>query len=112
MTSPLDPLREQLAGFLAWKEAHAGFDRAVDGMPFEHQGTVPPGFDHSAWQLLEHIRLAQADILDFCINPKYEEKAWPDEYWPREAAPPDRQAWQRSVAACRADRAGMQKLAR
>ena len=112
MTPSADPLREQLAALLEWKEAHAGFDRAVAGMPFDRQGTVPPGFDHSAWQLLEHIRLAQADILDFCVNASYEEKTWPDDYWPRDAAPPDAQAWERSVAACRGDRARMQRLAR
>ena len=107
-----DPLREQLAAFLGWKEAHAGFDRAVDGMPFEQQGMVAAGFDHSAWQLLEHIRLGQADILDFCVNAHYEEKPWPEAYWPHDPAPPDARAWERSVAACRADRAEMQALAR
>jgi len=107
-----DPLREQLARLLEWKEAHAGIDRAIDALPFAHQGTVPPGCDHSAWQLLEHIRLAQADILDFCRNAAYREKAWPDDYWPADPTPPDRDAWDRSVAAYRADREGMQALAR
>jgi hypothetical protein len=107
-----DPLREQLAHILDWKEAHAGIDRAIDGLPFAHQGAVPDGFTHSAWQLLEHIRLAQADILDFSRNAAYEEKTWPDDYWPGDPAPPDREAWGRSVAAYRADRAAMQALAR
>jgi hypothetical protein len=107
-----DPLREQLARLLEWKEAHAGFDKAVEGIPLAAQGTVPPGFEHSAWQLLEHIRIAQEDILDFTVNPKYEEKRWPDDYWPAEPQPPDAAAWERSVAACRADRARLQEVAR
>ena len=112
MTASSVLLREQLARLLEWKEAHAGFDRAVDGVPFDRQGTVPAGFDHSAWQLLEHIRLAQEDILDFCVNADYQEKPWPDAYWPRDPHPPDATAWERSVAACRAERARMQALAR
>jgi hypothetical protein len=107
-----DPLREQLAHLLEWKESHAGFDKAVDGVPFELQGRVPAGFQHSAWQLLEHLRIAQEDILDFSVNANYGHKKWPDDYWPRDPAPPDAQAWDRSVAACRADRAKMQALAR
>lgn len=107
-----DPLREQLAHVLEWKEAHAGIDRALDGLPFADQGTVPAGFAHSAWQLLEHIRLAQADILDFSRHPAYREKTWPDDYWPTDPVPPDRGAWARSVAAYRADRTAMQALAR
>jgi uncharacterized damage-inducible protein DinB len=107
-----DPLREQLAHLLEWKEAHAGFDKAVDGMPFELQGKVPASLEHSAWQLLEHIRLAQEDILDFTVNANYAHKQWPDDYWPRNPAPPDASAWERSVAACRAGRAKMQALTR
>jgi hypothetical protein len=107
-----DLLREQLAHLLEWKEAHAGFDKAVDGMPYELQGTLPPGFAHSAWQQLEHLRLAQEDILDFSVNANYAHKNWPDDYWPKQPAPPDAGAWERSVAAYRKDRAAMQQLAR
>jgi hypothetical protein len=107
-----DPLREQLAHLLDWKEAHAGFDKAATGIPFELQGRIPPGFDHSAWQLLEHIRIAQGDILDFCVNAKYVHKKWPDDYWPVDPVPTDANAWERSVAAYRADREQVKALAR
>jgi hypothetical protein len=106
-----DPLREQLARLLGWKEAHAGFDKAVTGVPHAEQGKIPAGFDRSAWQLLEHLRLAQEDILDFSVNPKYVHKKWPEDYWPKDPAPPDAAAWDRSVAAYRADRERMKQLA-
>ena len=104
-------LREQLAHFLDWKEAHADFDAAVNGFPSAMRGTVPPGLAHSAWQILEHLRIAQHDILDFSINPGYEVKKWPDDYWPGSPEPPDEAAWDRSVAAFRRDRAAMKRLA-
>jgi uncharacterized damage-inducible protein DinB len=107
-----DALRDQLARVLDWTEAHAGFDKAVTGIPFELQGKLPAGFDHSAWQLLEHMRLAQEDILDFSVNARYVHRKWPDDYWPVDPAPPDAGAWDRSVAAHRADRTRVQALAR
>src|SRR5688572_4687969 len=64
-------LREQLARALDWDEAHVGLDKAVEGVPADKRGARPAGFDHSAWQLLEHMRIAQEDILDFCVNAKY-----------------------------------------
>ena len=106
-----DALREQIARLLDWQEAHAGFDKAVSGIPHALQGTVPTGFEHSAWQLLEHLRIAQEDILDFSVNPTYAHKKWPDDYWPKDPVPPDAAAWDRSVAAYRADRERMKKLA-
>ena len=71
-----------LARQLDWGEAHVGFERAMAGMPDELQGVMPPGFGHSAWQLLEHMRRAQADILDFCVNPGYVYPTSLAEYWP------------------------------
>ena len=62
------------------------------------------------WQILEHIRIAQHDILDFCVNPSYKEMRWPDDYWPVAAAPPAVEAWEQSVAACRRDREALQRL--
>jgi hypothetical protein len=112
MPESKDPLREQLARFLDWEEAHATFDKAVANLPLNLQGAVPPGFEHSAWQLLEHLRIAQADIYDFCVNPKYRHQKWPDDYWPKKPAPPDGRAWRGSVASYRADRKKMQALAR
>jgi hypothetical protein len=64
---------------------------------------------HSPWQLLEHMRLAQWDIFDFCCNPKYQPMLWPDDYWPKPEAPP-RGAWEKSVRKFRADLAEMRKL--
>ena len=106
-----DQLRAQLAALLDWKEAHAGFDKAVENFPANLRGKKAAGSPHSAWELLEHLRLAQADILDFCRNPKYEELEWPDDYWPANAAPPDERAWDDSIAKFRADREGMKTLA-
>ncbi|HEY0591927.1 MAG TPA: DinB family protein [Thermoanaerobaculia bacterium] len=107
-----DPLRDHLARLLDWKDAHAGFDAAVRDLPEDLRGRRPAGLPHSPWELLEHIRLAQRDILDFCVAPKYEERAWPDGYWPADPAPPTATAWEESVRACRADREEVKKLAR
>src|SRR5262245_2173869 len=105
-------LRAQLAEFLDWENAHTGFDKAVAGIPAARRGVVPKGFAHSVWQLVEHMRIAQADILDFCVNPRYEHTMkWPDDYWPRHPAPPSGAAWSKALAAFRRDLEGMQKLA-
>jgi hypothetical protein len=69
------------------------------------------GFPHSAWELLEHLRLAQFDILDFSRNANYHELKWPDDYWPKSPEPPTETAWDESLAAYRKDRAEMQALA-
>ena len=106
-----DALRSQLSRYLEWHEAHAGFDAAVKDVPFAAQGQQPAGLPHSPWQLLEHVRIAQADILDFCRNADYVHKKWPDDYWPKTPAPPTAQAWDESVAAYRRDRKAMQELA-
>ena len=63
------------------------------------QGRQPPGLPHSPWQLLEHLRIAQQDILDFCRNANYVHKKWPDDYWPKNPAPPPPRPWDASVAA-------------
>lgn len=107
----LDQFREHLARAVDWREAHAGFDAAVDGLPHELRGRRASGVPHSAWQLLEHLRLAQRDILDFCRDPAYAEKKWPDDYWPRDPEPPSESAWDESVAAFRRDREAMKQLA-
>jgi len=112
MATPADPLRAQLVRLLDWEEAHVGFDKAVDALPPAKRGARARGFDHSPWQLLEHMRIAQEDILDFCVNKKYvHERAWPDDYWPTDPAPPTARAWSASVAAFKADRDGMKRVA-
>jgi hypothetical protein len=80
--STADALRDHLARVLDWEEAHVGFDKAVAGIAAGKRGARAPGFEHSPWQLVEHIRIAQEDILDFCVNAVYEHtKKWPDDYW-------------------------------
>ena len=93
-------LKTQLKALLDGGQAHAKFDDAVNDMPFEKQGIVPDGLPHSAWQLLEHLRLAQKDILEFSDNADgpYKPMKWPDSYWPKDALPPDEKAWDQSVA--------------
>lgn len=103
-------LREQLTKLLDWEDAHTNFDHAVDGIDPKNHGKVPSGHAHSLWQLLEHLRRCQLDILDFCRNPNYEEVPM-SEYWPPTAAPPSDGAWQESIASFRADREQLKKLA-
>jgi hypothetical protein len=103
-------LRAQLARALGWDEAHAGFERVVGGIPPDFRGRVPDGLPYSPWQLLEHIRLTQEDILDFSRNPDYAERRWPDDYWPDSPEPPSADAWDTSLAACRRDREALGRL--
>lgn len=106
-----DPLRTHLSRTLDWHEAHATFDQAVDGLPAASRGVAAPGFEHTAWQLLEHLRIAQADLLDFCTNAQYAHALeWPAGYWPATPAPPDAAAWDASVAAFRRDRDALKAL--
>jgi hypothetical protein len=105
-------IRDHISSFLAWEDAHAGFDKAVDGIPAEARGKTPPGLPYSPWQLLEHLRRTQLDILDFCRNPDYEELTWPDDYWPKEAEPPSAAAWDACIADFLKDRQALQELAR
>jgi uncharacterized damage-inducible protein DinB len=106
-----DPLRTQLASLLDWEDAHVNFDRAVAGVPSAQRGVVPPGFAWSLWQLVEHLRLVQFDILDFCRNPEYEEPASMSAYWPESAAPSSPGRWAKAIAAVRADRQALKTLA-
>jgi uncharacterized damage-inducible protein DinB len=106
----MDPFRQQLADALAWKDAHADFDAVIAGIPPDKRGARPHGVPYSAWQLLEHLRIAQHDILDFCVNPDYEEMAWPDDYWPKSPEPPDAAAWDASVTGYKADRDAIARL--
>ena len=89
--------------------AHLTFDEAVKGFPIELRGAKPKGAPHTPWQLLEHLRIAQWDILDFSRNPQYREMKWPDDYWPETEAPPDA-AWDHSVEQFRRDLKAMEEL--
>jgi uncharacterized damage-inducible protein DinB len=104
-------LRTHLRKTLDWTDAHAGFDSAVKGMKPALRGVVPEGLPHSCWQLLEHVRLCQRDILDFCRNADYVEPKSMEEYWPPSAAPPNDTAWEDSITAFRRDRDSLKRLA-
>ena len=90
-------LRERLLYLLQGKGAHVSFEDAIADFPEEYRGKKFPGLPYTAWQLLEHMRLAQWDILDFSRNPKYESMNWPDDYWPKEEEPPEKDSWDNSV---------------
>jgi len=106
-----DPYREQLSRLLAWDDAHVGFDAVVADIPANLRATQPPGLPYSPWQLLEHLRITQRDILEFCQNPLYEERKWPDDYWPASPGPSSSSEWDDSVSGFRRDRKALQKLA-
>jgi uncharacterized damage-inducible protein DinB len=111
VTESTDALRAQLVRILDWEEAHVGFDKAMEGIPEDKRGSRAEGFEHSLWQLLEHLRLAQNDILDFCVNARYvHSMKWPDDYWPT-PAPPNASAWTESIATFKADREKLKNLA-
>src|SRR4030088_2530820 len=97
-----DPLRKHVIELLKGKSAHADFESAVSGFPVKRAGEKPQGAEHSAWQLLEHMRIAQWDILEFTRNPKHVSPQWPDGYWPAVESPPVKMAWSKSVRAFRA----------
>jgi hypothetical protein len=103
------PLRAQLVTLLAWHDAHVDFDAALADLPADLRGRVPTGSPYSIWQIVEHLRIAQHDILDFCINPSYKEKHWPDDYWPKQAKPSDGE-WDTALAAYHTDLKAMQAL--
>lgn len=96
-------LREQLLALLRGGNAHLTFDDAVADFPTEAINQRPPHVPYTPWHLLEHIRIAQWDILDFMRNPNYQELKWPDEHWPKPDATADRAAWDATIAAFHAD---------
>src|SRR5579862_9669748 len=103
-------LRKHLLFLLKEEGAHAGFDSAVKNLPLNLRGKKPEGAEHSAWQLLEHMRIAQRDILEFTRNPKHESPKWPEGYWPKSPEPPDDKAWDKSVHAFRSDLKALEEI--
>jgi hypothetical protein len=103
-------LREHLLYLLRGGGAHLDFDKAIADLPVELRGAGPPGVRHTPWRLLEHMRIAQWDILEFCRNPGHVSPDFPEGYWPAGDGPPDADAWDRSVKAFRADLRAMQDL--
>jgi len=95
--------QEIVASALDWEQAHAGLDAAIANLPVDLRGQRPAGLPHSVWELLEHIRFTQRDLLEFCTNPNYHDPKWPDDYWPSSPAPKNDAAWTASIAAIHAD---------
>jgi hypothetical protein len=91
-------------------QAHIDFDSAVDDFPIEARGWKPPGSPHTAWQLLEHMRIAQWDILEFSRNAKHKSPEWPEGYWPKAEAPRNEKAWDDSVKSFQRDAQEFNKL--
>src|SRR5262245_36550230 len=110
MANEIKELRTHVVNLLRMEGAHLSFDEAVRGFPAALRGATPPGAPHSAWQLIEHMRIAQQDILDFSINPDYREKEFPDDYWPATPAPSSEEAWNKSIRHFRRDLKKMQEL--
>jgi hypothetical protein len=106
-----DPLRQQLARFIDFGEAHVTSEAALAPLDPSLQGKRVDGLPHSPWELLEHIRITQHDILEFCVNPRYEEMKWPDDYWPKTPAPPAGNSWEKSVESFEKDRDALRELA-
>jgi DinB superfamily len=103
-------LRQNLEYLISGGGAHAKFDDVMKNFPPELRGTKPEGFPHSAWMLLEHMRIAQWDILEFSRSAKHKSPRWPEGYWPKTDAPPSVAAWNKSIAQFRADQQAMLDL--
>jgi hypothetical protein len=109
-TKEKEPLRSQLVTAMSGRESHIDFDSAVRDFPPEARGVKPPGAPHTPWQLLEHLRIAQHDILEFSRDAKHKSPKWPEGYWPKTEAPPDDKAWDASVASFQNDAREFGKL--
>jgi hypothetical protein len=103
-------LRKMLVDAMRGHESHLDFDSALKDFPADARGVKPAGAPHTAWQLLEHLRIAQRDILDFSRHPKHKSPEWPKGYWPATDAPPNEKAWDASVRAFQNDAREFNKL--
>ncbi len=102
--------RSIVAASLDAREAHVPFGRAVAGLAPELRGRRPDGLPHSTWELVEHVRLTQADLIAYLEDPAYTAHAWPEDYWPRSPEPPSEAAWDEAVAAVQAGRERLKSL--
>jgi hypothetical protein len=105
-----ESLREHITYLLAGGGAHAKFDDVIEDLPPNLRGAKPDRFPHTAWMLLEHLRLAQWDILEFSRNAKHVSPEWPKGYWPQTEAPPSEAAWNKSIQQFRRDLKAVQLL--
>ena len=96
-------LREHLVELLRGGHGHLDFEKAIAGLPPKLRGQKPPGLPHTPWRLVEHMRIAQWDILRYSVDPNHVSPEFPDGYWPSGDAPPSAAAWNESVAAFRSD---------
>jgi len=107
---PHGSLRQHLLELLTGGHAHAGFEDAIKGLPPKLRGAKPENFPHTAWMVLEHLHIAQWDIVEFSRNGKHESPKWPEGYWPKTEAPPSGEAWSRSVEQFESDLKAMKDL--
>jgi uncharacterized damage-inducible protein DinB len=108
----MDPtLRTTLASLLDWQQAHVGFDAATHDLAPPLRGRRPVNLPYSAWELVEHVRIAQSDLLAFMTDDGYRAPEWPADYWPADAAPADEADWEASLQAVRRDRSALQEVA-
>src|SRR6266481_8336065 len=103
-------LRDHLLYLLKGGGAHVTFDDAMGDWTSQLAGVKVANFPHTAWMLLEHMRLAQWDILEFSRNSKHVSPKWPEGYWPESVAPPNKAAWEASMDACRKEMQAMERL--
>jgi|SRR5271165_1917679 len=103
-------LRDHLLYLLKGGGAHAGFDDVMSSWPVQLAGAKIANFPHSAWMLLEHMRIAQWDIVEFSCKRNHVSPSWPEGYWPESAAPPSEKAWESSRAAFKKDLRSMERL--
>jgi len=108
----IDPLRQHVTNLLTKAEAHVDLASALQDFPRELRGRKPEGAPHTPWQLLEHIRITQWDILEFSRSALHKSPKWPEEYWPQIEAPSDDKAWDKSVKQTLADLKTMSELVR
>jgi len=105
-----EALRQHLLDLLRGRNAHADFDTVLADFPSRLRGVKPPGAPYTGWQLLEHMRIAQSDIVKFSRDAKHKSPAWPEGYWPKTEAPPNAASWNNSLRSFRADLKAMAKL--
>ena len=103
-------VREHVVQLLTGGHAHATFEQAIKDLPVELRGKRPKGAEHSPWEIVEHLRLAQWDILGFSRDARHKSPEWPVGYWPKSAAPPEDKAWEKTVRAFRRDLKAMVAL--
>jgi hypothetical protein len=110
MADPYKAIRRQLVTLLSGEGAHVSFDDAIKGLPPKLRGAKAPGQPHTPWRLIEHLRIAQWDILEFSRDRKHKSPDWPEGYWPKTDALPSARDWNKSIAQFRRDLKAMQKL--